>query len=130
MVFDFLKRNRSVFAFSLLVVSLGSVVVMTGCGPTKSGDDSAIEFLGSVQATLKVGDTLTLSKATVKRRDAQGRLVTQSDYTSFRIVSLDTTVLRVSNDQDLIAVKAGKADIFLDDKNSALTSDKRSITVE
>ncbi|MDB5102434.1 MAG: hypothetical protein JWP91_123 [Fibrobacteres bacterium] len=114
-------RNR-LWAAALAIAS-----GLAGCG-TESTPKNSLDF-GTNKAALAVGDTSETWKATKTVIDANGRTVT-SEYYSFHLISSDSTVAKVVQQQRLLGLKAGEAVITArDDKSSLKTEADVTVTV-
>jgi hypothetical protein len=79
--------------------------------------------------TLALDSTIGPFTAVKKARDTEGRLQTTPDYTSFYLVSDDTTIARIVSERSVIGTNIGTTTITAKDKNSSLSSDKYAIQV-
>ena len=117
------KRHALIAAFLLT----GSIA-LTGCGTeTQKGDSLDIES-SPMASPFHVGDTSSfwiVSKTVIL---ANGQTSKTADYSAYRLVSSDTTVVGVFEDKRLVGRKAGTAEVKALDNKSSLSS-QTSFTV-
>lgn len=115
----------------LAVCLLASLAAVSGCGtdPHSKGDSLDIES-SPLPSPFRVGDTSSfwiISKTVIL---ATGRTDKTADYSSYRLVSSDTTVVGVFEGKRLVGRKAGSADVkALDDKSNLVSQSSVKVTV-
>ena len=119
------KRHPLLAAFLIA----GSIA-LTGCGTeAQKGDTLDIES-SPLPSSFRVGDTSSfwiISKTVIL---ANGQTSKTADYSSYRLVSSDTTVVGVFEDKRLVGRKAGTAEVkALDNKSSLVSQTSVNVTV-
>ena len=114
------------FLIAVLLPTLSAAIL--GCGTeTQKGDSLDIER-SPLPTPFHIGDTSsfwTISKTVIQ---ADGRSNVTGDYSSYRLVSSDTTVVGVFEEMRLVGRKAGSAEVTARDNKSNLVS-QTSVTV-
>lgn len=109
--------------------ALVMAAALTGCGTETEIGRNKLEF-GNNSQTLVVGDTSELWKASRTIIEANGREITDKDYTYFHLESSDSTVAAVVRDRQLVGRKAGEVTVKgVDDKSSLQTETSIKVTV-
>lgn len=112
-----------------MAASAGMAAIMAGCATETPPDRNKLEF-GANSAALLVGDTSGLWKASRTIIEANGRESKDKDYTSFHLVSSDTTVAAVIRSRQLVGKKAGEVTVKgLDDNSNLETETSIKVTV-
>lgn len=101
-----------------------------GCA-TESNDPTRMEIVTPGDISLAVGDTSALWVVSKTYVDATGRTVTLKPYTSFSLISSDSTVAKVIRNQQIVGMAEGTATVSAHDDNSSLESETAAtVTVE
>ncbi|MBW8889059.1 MAG: hypothetical protein JF616_15000 [Fibrobacteres bacterium] len=113
-----MRKRHSLFAAFLL----GGLTALAGCGTEPQKGDSLDIESSPLPAPFRVGDTSSfwiVSKTVIL---ANGKTSKTADYSAYRLVSSDTTVVGVFEDKRLVGRKAGTAEVKATDTKSNLVS--------
>jgi len=106
-----------------------AALVMGAFFACSSSDNNGSLSLPNAPATLKVGQSVSTAPATEEKRDPEGRLETNAQFTQYDLITSDSTVVKVVN-FSVVGVAAGTATVTAQALDgSGLSSGKYSITV-